>query len=233
MSNLGRLIQAVEQLGDLAGDLVFVGGCTTELFITDKGADYVRPTIDVDAIVRAATYSQYTDFEKRLRDAGFRNDTSEGAPICRWKKGGTLLDVLPVNGADLGFTSNWYAEAVDAAQVHKVAEGLFLKAVSPPYFLATKLEAFKDRGKSDYLGSRDLEDIVTVVNGREEIVAEVAAANESVRSYVSEEIGNLLAKRDFVDSLPGHLNPDTARINILRERFESLSRLSIKADEQK
>lgn len=224
MSNLGRLIQAVEQLGDLARDLVFVGGCTTELFITDKGADYVRPTIDVDAIVQAVNYVQYTDFEKRLRAADFRHDTSEGAPICRWKKGETLLDVLPVNGTDLGFHSNWYSEAVDTAETHEIAEGLFIKAVSPSCFLATKLEAFLDRGNNDYLGSRDLEDVVTVVNGREELIAEVATAKEEVRTYIRETIGKLLGERGFIDSLPGHLNPDMNRINILQERFESLGR---------
>lgn len=42
MSNLGRLILAVEQLGDLADELVFVGGCTTELFITDPDPDTGR-----------------------------------------------------------------------------------------------------------------------------------------------------------------------------------------------
>ena len=208
-------------------ELVFVGGCTTELFITDLGSDYIRPTIDVDAIVQAVTYVEYTAFEDRLRAAKFSHDTSTGAPICRWKKGETLLDVMPVEGAVLGFNSKWYAEAVESAEVHKITEKLFVKAVSPPYFLATKLEAFFDRGNGDYLGSRDLEDIITVVNGREEIVAEMASAKEAVRSYVAVEVRTLLGERGFIDSLPGHLNPDTARISIVRERFELISRNSI------
>lgn len=223
MSKLELLIRAVKLLGDLADELVFVGGCTTELFITDKGADYVRPTVDVDAIVQTAKYGQYTDFEDRLRAAGFSHDTSPGAPICRWTNGGILLDVMPVDGEFLGFSSKWYREAVNAAEVHEIADKVFVKVVSPPYFLATKLEAFIDRGKNDYLGSRDLEDIITVVNGREEIVGEMARAKETVRLYVTKEIGTLLNKRGFIDSLPGHLNPDADRIDIVLQRLEHLS----------
>jgi len=232
MSNLGKLIHAVEQLGDLADELVFVGGCTTELFITDKGSDYVRPTIDVDAIVQAVTYVQFTDFERRLRAAGFSNDTSEGAPICRWRNGETLLDIMPVDGTFLGFNSKWYAEAVDAAILHEIKEGSFVKAVSPPYFLATKLEAFVDRGKNDHLGSRDLEDIITIINGRKEIVEEMAAAEGTVRTYVGRTLGSLLGERGFIDSLPGHLNPDPERIDIVHNRLEELSRLSTDSDER-
>lgn len=226
MSNLGRLTLAVGQLGDLADELVFVGGCTTELFITDKGSDYVRPTIDVDAIVETGKYGQYTAFEERLRAAGFSHDTSEGAPICRWKCGKTILDVMPVNGEFLGFKSAWYAEAVESAMKHQLTEKLFVKVVSPPYFLATKLEAFSDRGKRDYLGSRDLEDIITVVNGRGELVVEMESVHGAVRSYVAAEIRALLSERGFTDSIPGHLNPDTARISIVLARLERISLIS-------
>jgi hypothetical protein len=130
---------------------------------------------------------------------------------------------MPVDGEFLGFSSKWYREAVNAAEVHEIADKVFVKVVSPPYFLATKLEAFIDRGKNDYLGSRDLEDIITVVNGREEIVGEMARAKETVRLYVTKEIGTLLNKRGFIDSLPGHLNPDADRIDIVLQRLEHLS----------
>jgi hypothetical protein len=55
-------------------------------------------------------------------------------------------------------------------------------------FFASKLEASDDRGKNDYLGSRDLEDVVAVVDGRQERVAEIKAAQGDVRSYLGKEI---------------------------------------------
>ncbi len=49
--NLEMLRGAVKNLGELADKMVFVGGCTIGLFITDEGAAEVRATDDVDTIV--------------------------------------------------------------------------------------------------------------------------------------------------------------------------------------
>ena len=48
--NFQLLVDAAKLLKPILGELVFVGGCTTALLITDKGAADVRPTYDVDAI---------------------------------------------------------------------------------------------------------------------------------------------------------------------------------------
>jgi hypothetical protein len=180
--NLKLLQQAVADLGDLADELVFVGGCTTGLFITDEASAEIRPTKDVDAIVRSATYSQYIKFGERLEKAGFRRDLSQDAPICRWIKNGTVLDVLPVNGGILGFRNSWYEAAVANAESREISAATTIKVVSPSYFLATKLEAFDDRGKNDFLGSRDIEDVVTVINGRAEIVDEINASEIELKN---------------------------------------------------
>jgi len=41
---------AVEYLGDLAERVVFVGGCTTRLLVSDNVAPVIRVTQDVDVI---------------------------------------------------------------------------------------------------------------------------------------------------------------------------------------
>jgi hypothetical protein len=56
--NLGLLRDAAGLLKPLLGELVFVGGCTTALFITDTGAAEVRPTYDVDAIAEITIASE-------------------------------------------------------------------------------------------------------------------------------------------------------------------------------
>jgi hypothetical protein len=100
--------------------------------------------------------------------------------------------------------------------------------VSPIYFCASKLEAFGDRGKNDYLGSRDLEDLIAVVDGRAELVGEIQAAKGDARSYLAKEIAILLAVRGFVDALPGHLAPDSAsqeRITTVMGRLKEIASL--------
>lgn len=48
--NTELLDTMVGLLGDLAGDLVFVGGCATELLVTVARAQSVRVTTDVDVV---------------------------------------------------------------------------------------------------------------------------------------------------------------------------------------
>jgi hypothetical protein len=50
--NLELLAEPARLLKPLLGELVFVGGSTTALFITDKVGAEVRPTYDVDANCR-------------------------------------------------------------------------------------------------------------------------------------------------------------------------------------
>jgi hypothetical protein len=100
--------------------------------------------------------------------------------------------------------------------------------VNAVYFCASKLEAFGDRGKNDYLGSRDLEDVVAVVDGRQELVGEIKAAQGDVRSYLGKEIAKLLGVREFLDALPGHVPPDSAsqeRITTVMARLREIAQL--------
>jgi len=52
------------------------------------------------------------------------------------------------------------------------------------YFLATKLEAFDHRGGGDFLLSRDVEDVIAVLDGRPEIVDEVREVDAELRIYL-------------------------------------------------
>jgi hypothetical protein len=122
--NLALLIDAARLLRPLLNELVFVGGCTTALFITDKAAPDVRPTYDVDAIAEITSYAGYAEFSERLRRQGFAEDVSEGAPICRWRLKKTILDVMPIDEKILGFSNRWYQGAIDSATVHEL-ESIF------------------------------------------------------------------------------------------------------------
>src|SRR6267154_4464090 len=112
--NLQLLADAATLLEPILGELVFVGGCATALLITDNAAADVRPTFDVDAIAEITSYAAYAEFSDRLRALGFREDASEGAPLCRWRNAAVILDVMPLNPEILGFSNRWYREAMHA-----------------------------------------------------------------------------------------------------------------------
>jgi hypothetical protein len=85
--NLEILALAVNQLGELADEMVFLGGCATGLLISDPAAPPIRVTRDVDAIVHVLSRAEYYSLSEKLREHGFKEDTSEDAPICRWLGG--------------------------------------------------------------------------------------------------------------------------------------------------
>ena len=224
-TNLEMLRIAVENIGALKDELVFVGGCTTELFITDEGAAQPRQTKDVDTIVEAASYAEYISFAEKLKKIGFREDTSEDAPICRWIKESTILDVMPLDEKTLGFTNTWYRPAMETAEIYELLPDISIRVVTSVYFCATKMEAFEGRGNEDYLGSHDLEDIIAVIDGRAEIVDEIKNAPEDVRRFIADKIGKWLNNRKFTDALPGHLGStsDRTRLGIVLQRLEKIS----------
>ena len=178
--------------------------------------------------LRSVPYAAYADFSERLRQCGFMEDTSEGAPICRWRQKKIILDVMPLDEKILAFSNRWYMPALDSAVVHELEPDLRVRVVTAVYFCATKLEAFAGRGKHDYQSSHDLEDLMAVVDGRPELAEEIHSGPEDVRAFVAAEIRKLFAVREFMDALPGYLLPDQAsqaRVSILLDRLKKIAAL--------
>ncbi len=216
--NREQLVAVARKLRPLLDELVFAGGCATGLLVTDPGAPGVRATFDVDAIVGVSSYPEYVALSERLRALGFSEDTSEGAPVCRWTSGRLVLDVMPLDNNVLGFSNRWYEEAVRSSETVDLEPRLKIRLISAPVFLATKLEAFKGRGKGDYFASHDLEDALSVIDGRAALLAEIRAVPPSLREFLAGEWGALLRDPRFIDALPGHLPPDPssqARVALL------------------
>ncbi len=189
----------------------------------------MRVTDDVDVIAELSSYVEYTKFSKLLRKLGFTEDSSEGAPICRWTLMGAKLDVMPTDERILGFSNKWFKSALSHAAL-TTFEGLAVRVVTPPYFLATKLAAYKGRGKGDFHASKDIEDVIALIDGRPTLVAEFDSAPGDVRRYVAAEIRKLLANREFIDAIAGHLPGDAAsqsRIPQIVVKLHALSRSAI------
>lgn len=224
--NLPLLESVAHALGPLCDRFVFVGGCATGLLVTDPAASPVRITRDVDVVVEVVSLAGYHALERQLEQAGFKHDRSPDAPLCRWLVGGCMLDIMPTDEDVLGFGNRWYHVAVCTAESVRLPSGRLIRLIAPPVFLATKLEAFHGRGGGDFLASHDLEDIAVVVDGRPELVTEVAACDISLRNYLAAEIGSLLRNPAFLEALSGHLPGDEtsqARLPIIRERLRLLT----------
>ncbi len=226
--NLEILMLAVNELGGLADEMVFLGGCATGLLITDNAAPPIRVTRDVDAIVQVMSLREYYQLSEKLRGKGFREDTSDGAPVCRWLSENVILDIMPTDTQILGFGNQWYVPAVNSAEKFQLPDGNKVSLVSASYFLITKLEAFDGRGGGDYLMSHDIEDIVAVLDGRPELLNELRSANTELVKALSERFHELLGNRQFVDAVSGHMPGDTIsqqRVPAILEIIKQISEL--------
>ncbi len=221
--NIDRILETAKALGELTEDLVFIGGATVGLLITDPVVPRVRITFDVDATVELASRVAFYQFQERLRDKGFSEAMDHGI-ICRWKKGKLILDVMPTRADILGFTNRWYGHAVVHSKT-TIIDDIRLRVITAPYFLGTKLEAFYSRGEDDFPASHDLEDFVAVLDGRLEVADDVSKADSEIKNFLVKQMSELLNRNEFLDSLPGHMFPDPAsqqRVPVVLERMRQI-----------
>jgi predicted nucleotidyltransferase len=188
---------AAAALGPLLSDVVFLGGATVHLWISDRAAPATRATNDVDVISAVVGKAGYYKLGERLRERGF-SEASDSTVICRWNhvKTGLALDVMPTDEQVLGFSNRWYEHAIATSVELSLSDRKKIRAATPPSIVATKLAAWHGRGNNDMLGSLDLHDILVLIDGREELIAEI---NEepTLSRYVSEELAELRSNPYF------------------------------------
>ncbi|MGD1982311.1 MAG: hypothetical protein PVF93_00240 [Chromatiaceae bacterium] len=102
--------------------------------------------------------------------------------------GAVILDVMPTDTRILGFGNRWYSPALRAAVSVERPSGAGVRSVSAPYFLTTKLEVFDGRGNGDYLTSHDIEDLVAVIDGRPELLRELAESADDLKDYLATDL---------------------------------------------
>ena len=215
------LIKVATALGDeLIKSVVFVGGCTTGLLVTDEFTkEQIRYTDDVDLIVDIMGYAAWVDLQEQLKGKGFSIDMGEEI-MCRMILDNLKVDFMPVDEKTLGFTNIWYKDAVATAQDYKLNETLTIKLISPEYFVATKLEAYLGRGKGDALSSHDIEDLLNIFDGRTSIVEDILSAQEKLRDYISQQLQLLLDDSNFEYAVQATARNDSARELLIFERLE-------------
>ena len=162
------------------------------------------PTDDVDVIIEILNYNDYTAIEEKLRKIGFENDIHSGK-ICRWKIHGITVDIMPTSNTAISISNIWYPEGFTNAINCVIDETCTVKILSAPYFIATKLEAFKSRGKNDGRTSHDFEDIVFVLENRNIIWDEINNINSSVKIYLQTEFRRLSYNTSIIEWIDCHV----------------------------
>jgi predicted nucleotidyltransferase len=199
--NLFRIKTVAQLLDSLNESVVFIGGATVSLYADDNRAE-ARPTEDIDVIVEVASYNGYMELDKKLRSAGFINDIISGV-ICRYQVEDIIVDIMPTHPEILGFSNIWYPEGFQHAIVVDAA-GVSVDIFSLPYFIASKIEAFKSRGKNDCRFSSDFEDIVYVLENNSSAETLLLTAPKNVFIYLQDEFSKLMADPEFEEGLYTH-----------------------------
>ncbi|MDX9854422.1 MAG: hypothetical protein RBS81_11620 [Tenuifilaceae bacterium] len=204
-SNIMMLQTVANGLGELKDEMVFVGGAVAELYADNPAASEIRPTIDVDCVIEIRSRLQFAKMEENLRTRGFKNDTSDGAPICRWIYKDIKVDVMPTNSDVLGFTNRWYEEGIGIKMQKMLPDGTGVFVFPPEYYLAAKFEAHNSRGGNDLRQSHDFEDIVYILDNCSNILDNIRTSNSSVKEYLKSECRKLLENPNITEGIESAL----------------------------
>ncbi|WP_310378204.1 nucleotidyl transferase AbiEii/AbiGii toxin family protein [Flavobacterium sp.] len=214
--DIQSLLNVALGLKELRQKVVFVGGAVINLYNDDLASEEIRPTEDIDITLKTGNYFEWATIQERLSELEFFPDPF-GHAICSYKFKGIPIDIMPAENSAIGDSNSWYAPGFKDLKKVVIGNNISIQILSAPYFLATKFEAFKNRGFNDYRGSHDFEDIIFVLDNRTTIVNEILGADEAVKRYLKKEILFLKSHKNADEILSMHIHP-----LIVKERFELL-----------
>lgn len=224
LSNNERLGQIARALEELNAEVIYVGGAVVQLYSDDGAARNPMTTYDVDCVVDTMTNTGYWDFEERLREKHFENDTSEGAPLCRYLFNGEKVDFMPKVDTGIGESNRWYLKGMQYRQEYRLDDGILISILPVSYYLASKLDALHSRGGSDYRGEKDFEDIVFVMNTCGNVTEQIAnAVEDEVRNYLREQFRTMFHRPNIREEIECALPSDeSARVAIVLMRMQTV-----------
>jgi len=216
-NNIDMLQTVAYGLEELKEEMVFVGGAVAELYADDPASSDIRPTQDIDCTIELRSYKEHTELEEDLRTKGFANDTSQGAPICRWIYQDIKVDVMPTDENILGFNNQWYPGGVDNKISKTLPDGTEIYVFPPEYYLASKFDAHHDRGGNDLRQSQDFEDIIYVLDNCTDILENIRNADQDVKNYLKAECESLLENDGLSEGIDSALpyGSDSDRVEII------------------
>ena len=202
--NIGVVADVAKALKELKSQMIFVGGAVISLYTDDVAADEIRPTGDIDMTVKVMTYSNWVSFNERLAELNIHPDPF-GHSICSYKYENIPIDIMPSEDSPIGPTNKWYKLGFDNLQIAKALDEE-IQILPAPCFLATKFEAFKNRG-TDYRTSHDIEDIIYVIDNRINIVSEIKNSPDEIIQFLKSELNKIIESGLFEEVLASHIHP--------------------------
>lgn len=131
-------------LGELNENVVYVGGAVISLYIDDPSADDVRPTKDIDISLEIVSLGELEKLRLKLIEKGFFQSHEDNV-ICRFRYSDIKVDVMATKTIGWAPGNTWFEAGFKKSQIINL-DGIEIKVLPLPYFLATKFSAFYDRG---------------------------------------------------------------------------------------
>ena len=207
--NRKATIKVAKALDTLCEEVVFVGGAVVSLYIDDQAAEDIRPTKDIDLAFQITTASELEQLRTELNRRGFM-EAADSQVICRFRYDDLLVDVMSTQAIGWAPGNRWFLTGFPHARKVKLDE-VEINVLPLPFFLASKFDAFFDRGITDVYASTDLEDLVYLLSHTSDVVAQISDAPQEVKSYLIECAQQVLGNSSILSAIPGHLsydNPD-------------------------
>jgi predicted nucleotidyltransferase len=219
--NIAVVAEVAQGLKDFKTQIVFVGGAVVSLYTDDPAADEIRPTADVDITLNLVHVKNWDFIQEKLSALGFYPDPF-GHAICSYTYKGIPIDIMPAEDGPMGPSNKWYKLGFDNLWTVK-ADQEEIQILSAPCYLATKFEAFNNRGK-DYRTSHDFEDIIYIIDNRTTIVEEVHTALPEIKSFLKEQFLKLTTRGNYDEILSAQIHPLIVadRLPLVKEKINHI-----------
>jgi predicted nucleotidyltransferase len=192
-----------------------VGGAVVSLYVDDPAADDVRPTKDIDITLEIASANELEFLREKLSQKGFYQ-TSEDDVICRFRFADVKVDVMATKAIGWAPSNPWFEPGFKHLIIIDL-DNLRIRCLSLPYFIATKITAYYNRGSSDPRTSHDFEDIVYILNYTSNSKDQILGSDPFVRSFIQSFFREILIDSSKQEAIIGHLFYEYQE-----ERFEKI-----------
>jgi predicted nucleotidyltransferase len=220
--NRKATIKVAKALGELNSEVVFVGGAMVSMYIDDAAAEDIRPTKDLDLTFQITTAGKLEQLRERLVQKGF-TQTHEDNVICRFRFDDLLIDVMSTQAVGWAPSNRWFLPGFERAYPRQL-DDVTIQLMPLPFFLASKMEAFFDRGINDLYASHDLEDIVYLFNYAQTLAEQIQQTGGAVADYLKACVARMM-QNEIRSVIPGHLFYETAdeRFEIIMEKMKAIT----------
>lgn len=219
--NRKATIKVAKALGELNSEVVFVGGAMVSMYIDDPAAEDIRPTKDLDLTFKITTASKLEALREASIQKGFIQ-THEDNVICRFRFDDLFIDVMSTQAVGWAPSNRWFMPGFEKSFSVEL-DDVTIQLMPLPYLLASKMEAFFDRGINDLFASHDLEDIL-YFNYTTNIVEQVLEADHEVIEYLKVSVDRIMNDARIREVIPAHLFYETAdeRLEIILEKMKRI-----------